>query len=201
MHKCYIFSQFIAPTCFGHFWPSSGCAVADYSNSIICGPPHSARTVTRGILNTSTQLFNFLISVVNIQHDCWVLDDIFVNSCVLDKCTYGWITVLCNSAFWWWSKVTGTCRCNELRKKYITCAFCWFSLIIRSVVVCYEALFLGAFATLRKPTISFVVCPIFRPFTWYILARTGQILMKFDIWDFSKPCRKISSLTCDKNNW
>jgi hypothetical protein len=32
MHKLYIFSQFIAPTCFGHFWPSSGCAVTEYSN-------------------------------------------------------------------------------------------------------------------------------------------------------------------------
>ena len=48
---------------------------------------------------------------------------------ILDACTHRWITVLCNSAPWWWSKVTETCRCNELRK-HIICAFRWFLLII-----------------------------------------------------------------------
>ena len=79
-------------------------------------PPHSARTITQDILNISTQLFNFLFSIVNIQHDGWVLDDIFVNNCIFYECTYSWITALCNSAPWWWSKVIETCRCNKLRK-------------------------------------------------------------------------------------
>ena len=79
MHKWYIFSQFVAPTCFGHFWPSSGRAVT----RVLTWPPQSARTITQDILNTSTQLFNFLISIVNIQHDCWVLDDMYVNNCIL----------------------------------------------------------------------------------------------------------------------
>jgi hypothetical protein len=42
------------------------------------------------ILNISTQLFNFLILIliVNIQHDDWILDDIFINKYILDECTY-----------------------------------------------------------------------------------------------------------------
>ena len=32
----FFFFQFVAPTWFGHFWPSSGCAVTEYSNSMIC---------------------------------------------------------------------------------------------------------------------------------------------------------------------
>ena len=67
-------------------------------------PPHSAHTITQDILNIRTQLFNILILIVNIQHDGWVLDDIFVNNYILDECTYRWITVLCNNAPWWWSK-------------------------------------------------------------------------------------------------
>jgi hypothetical protein len=135
----YIFSQFIAPTCFDHFWPSSGCAVTEYSNSTICAivqdtfickyviqnpiivlyvavltwPPHSHLLLHRTF---SISLHNLLILVFNIQQDDWVFDDIFINKYILDYCTCCWITELCNSAPWWWSKVTETCRCNELRK-------------------------------------------------------------------------------------
>jgi hypothetical protein len=35
IYKWYVFSQFIAPTCFGHFWRSSGCAVTEYSCSVV----------------------------------------------------------------------------------------------------------------------------------------------------------------------
>ena len=48
--------------------------------------------------------------------------------------------------------------------------------------------FLGAFATLRKATISFVMsvclsfCPYVRPSAWNNSAATGWIFMKLDIW-------------------
>jgi hypothetical protein len=38
--------------------------------------------------------------------------------------------LLCNSTPWRWSKTTETCWCYKLRK-YIICAFCWFSLATR----------------------------------------------------------------------
>ena len=91
MHN--IFSQFIASTCFGHFWPSSGCAVTEYNNSTI-----SAFVKIQLFINMSSKTQSsclmliieikklknlFLISIVNIQHDGWVLDDTFVNKCIL----------------------------------------------------------------------------------------------------------------------
>jgi hypothetical protein len=87
MHKRYIFSQSIAPTCFGHFWPSS----SDH---------HTVHVLLHRTLETSQphiELFNFNY----LQHDCWVLDDIFVNNCICDECTYSWFNVLCNDGQKW----------------------------------------------------------------------------------------------------
>ena len=67
----------------------------------------------------TTFYFLILSLFVNIKHDNWILDDIFINKYILDKCTYCWVTVLCNRAPWWWSKVTKIRRCNEL-SKYIS---------------------------------------------------------------------------------
>ena len=47
-----------------------------------------ALTTTQDILNISTQLFNFLILIVDIEHDDWILDDMFINKHILDECTY-----------------------------------------------------------------------------------------------------------------
>jgi hypothetical protein len=51
-------------------------------------PPRSARTVTQDILNISTIFLTFLIILVNIQHDDWILDDILIYKYILDECTY-----------------------------------------------------------------------------------------------------------------
>jgi hypothetical protein len=60
--------------------------------------------------------------------------------------------------------------------------------------------FLGAFAKLRKATISFVMSV--RPSAWNNSALTERILIKFDILEFSrKSIEKIQvSLKSDKNN-
>ena len=60
--------------------------------------------------------------------------------------------------------------------------------------------FLGAFAKLRKATISFVMSG--RPSAWNKSAPTGRIFMKFDIWVFfRKSVERIQfSLKSDKNN-
>ena len=68
--------------------------------------------------------------------------------------------------------------------------------------------FLGAFAKLRKVTISSVifVCPSVRlcarPFVWNNSIATGRISMKFDVWVFFRKCvAKIQvSLKPDQNN-
>jgi len=48
-------------------------------------------------------------------------------------------------------------------------------------------IFLGAFADVRKATVSFVICVC--PSEWKNSSRTGRIFMKFY---FSKICREIS---------
>ena len=80
-HKIYIFSQFVAPTCFGR-----ACVPSR--------PPHSAHASTQDILNIYTQLFNFstLISIINIPHYVWVVYNILINNYTLDECTYRCIT-------------------------------------------------------------------------------------------------------------
>ena len=39
-------------------------------------------------------LFNFLtlILIINIPHDIWIVDNIFINNYTLDECTYHCIT-------------------------------------------------------------------------------------------------------------
>ena len=61
-------------------------------------------------------------------------------------------------------------------------------------------MFLGAFAKLRKATVSFVMSV--RPSEWNNLAHTGRIFMKFDIWVFfENSVEKIQvSLKSGKNN-
>jgi hypothetical protein len=57
-------------------------------------PPHSEHTSTQDILNSYTQLFNSLslILIVNITHDVWIVENIFINSYTLDECTHHCIT-------------------------------------------------------------------------------------------------------------
>jgi hypothetical protein len=58
-------------------------------NSVLTWPPHSARTIiTQYIINIWTQLLNFLVSIVKIQHDDRILDDIFINKHILHGYTY-----------------------------------------------------------------------------------------------------------------
>ena len=59
--------------------------------------------------------------------------------------------------------------------------------------------FLGAFANLRKFTIS-PVMPV-RPSVRNNSAPTGQIFMKFDIWVFTKICRANSSFIKIWQEW
>jgi hypothetical protein len=63
---------------------------------------------------------------------------------------------------------------------------------------------LGAFARLRKATISFSshpsVCPSVRPSAWNNSAPTGRIFMKLDLWVFFENLlRKPVSFKSDKN--
>ena len=62
MHKWYIFSQLVVPT----------------------RPPHSAHNSRQDILNICTQLFNFLtlILLINIPHDVWIVENIYIYICV-----------------------------------------------------------------------------------------------------------------------
>ena len=57
-------------------------------------PPHSAHASTQDILNICTQLFNFLnlILNINIPNDVWIVENIFINNCILNECTYHFIT-------------------------------------------------------------------------------------------------------------
>jgi hypothetical protein len=62
--------------------------------SVPTPPPHSARTCTHDILNIYTQLFNFLtlILIINIPHDAWIVENIFIKNYTLDECTHRCIT-------------------------------------------------------------------------------------------------------------
>ena len=69
----------------------------------------------------------------------------------------------------------------------------------RSLPLSISRYVLGAFATLRKATVSFVMSV--RPSVWKNSATTGWILMKFHIWFFRKSVEKIQvSLKSDNNN-
>jgi hypothetical protein len=61
--------------------------------------------------------------------------------------------------------------------------------------------FLGAFAKLRKDTISFVMFVCLS--AWENSTPTGWILTKNDIWDFfyTLPKKIQVALKSDKNNW
>ena len=116
MHKLYIFSQFIAPACFGRAWPSSGCAV---TGQVI-------QWYVQGVI-----VHKYILHSPNIM--CYV-DNLKIKSCVcmfkmscVPACALcggrvgnAHIVVLayllCNSAPWWWSNTTETCRCYKLRK-------------------------------------------------------------------------------------
>jgi hypothetical protein len=53
-----------------------------------------AHTSTQDILNIYTQLFNFLTAIltINISHDVWIVENIFINNYILKECTYHCIT-------------------------------------------------------------------------------------------------------------
>ena len=70
-------------------------------NFALCGgrvvptwPPHSAHASTEDILNVYTQLLKFLtlILIINMPHDVWIVENIFINNYTLDECTYRCIT-------------------------------------------------------------------------------------------------------------
>ena len=104
MHKWCIFSQFVAPTCFGRAFPTR--------------LPHSAHASTRDILNIYTQLFNFNF---NYQYTtrCFDCGEYIYKQLHLVRMHISFYYVLCNSAPWWWSSTTETCRCYKLREKNI----------------------------------------------------------------------------------
>ena len=99
--------------------------------------------------------------------------------------TKNWLLVLVSFGFSsvWWTLAVQTTR-FQFR-------FPVFSIVTIIVI-------LGAFAKLRKATISFVMCQ----FAWNNSAPTGRVFMKFDIWElFEKSFENIQvSLKYDKNN-
>ena len=57
---------------------------------VLTRPPHSAHANTQDILNIYTQLFNFvtLVLIIDIPHDVWIVENIFMNNYTLDECTH-----------------------------------------------------------------------------------------------------------------
>jgi hypothetical protein len=72
IHKWYIFSQAVAPTC-----------VVDH---------HTVHTQVHRTFWTSTHNFLTLILIVHIPRDVWIVENIFINNCTLDECTHRCIT-------------------------------------------------------------------------------------------------------------
>jgi hypothetical protein len=84
-------------------------------NKVPTRPPHSAHISTQDILNIYTQLFNFNF---NYQHTTRCLDseEFVYKQLHLVRMHTSLYYLLCNSAPWWWSSTTVTCRCYKLRK-------------------------------------------------------------------------------------
>jgi hypothetical protein len=81
-------------------------------------------------------------------------------------------------------------------KLKVNLEFLYFKLNRERLLLKGNEKLLGAFANLRKPTVSFImfVCPSvhlsIRPSPWNSSSPTGRNFMKYSIWVFLKICRE-----------
>ena len=125
--------------------------------------PLSFTQCTQDILNICTQLFNFNF---NYQHTTQCLDcgEYIYKQLHLGRMHTSLYYLLCNSAPWWCSSTTETCRCYKLRK-YIH-NLCILLVFISNYITMHGVEHIKRVIQFK---LTFTKIPIFRYFAWLIL--------------------------------